>query len=258
MNALNELQQDFMGWLLHEQPDLANKIEETGKVPRQVRMDIYANAYRLRLLESLQDSFPALHTLLGDDRFEALGFDYIAHQPSHHFSIRYFGHRLADFLTDNTRYPDNALLAEMACFEWAIRDAFDAKDQTPLTFDALTQFPPELWADLAFELHPSTRRIDLSWDVPKLWQAIEEEQPPVEPEKNEYPIGWLIWRHELITHYRSLDVDEAWAIDAALDGASFTMICEGLCEWIDEINAAERAAGFLATWVNEGLVVAVK
>lgn len=258
MNALNELQNDFMGWLLRQQPELAAQIEETEKVPRQVRMDIYANAYRLRLLESLQDSFPALHTLLGDERFEALGFDYIAHQPSHHFSIRYFGHRLGDFLTGNSNYPQNTLLAEMARFEWAIRDAFDAGDQTPLTFDALTRLPPEKWADLTFTLHPSTRRINLSWDVPKLWQAIEEEQPPVEPEKNEYPIGWLIWRHELITHYRSLDVDEAWAIDAALDGASFTMICEGLCEWIDEMNAAERAAGFLAKWVNEGLVVAAQ
>ncbi len=255
MNSLNNMQQDFMGWLLQQQPDIESDIEETTRVSKKTRLDIYAQAYRLRLLEALQDSFPALHTLLGDERFEALAFDYIATHPSHHFSIRYFGHELASFLSSSDNYTDNTLLSEMAEFEWAIRNAFDAADQQPASIETLINIPPEQWATLTFRFHPSTQRIDLQWDAPKLWQAIEEDSSPIQPTQNNYPIPWLIWRHGLTTHYRSLDVDEAWAIDAALHQAGFAAICEGLCEWIDEMYAAERAAGFMARWIREGLIV---
>ena len=57
--------------------------------------------------------------------------------------------------------------------------------------------------------------------------------------------SWVIWRQELKTYFRSLPVDEAWAIDTAVAGGTFTEICEGLTEWIDAQNVAVHAAGLL-------------
>ncbi len=254
MSPLQTLQKDFMNWLLTQQPAIKQHVTGTRKVGIEARLGIYEEAYRLRLLEALQDSYPALHTLLGDERFEALAFAYIRHYPSHHFSIRYFGHQLFQFLSSNPDYQDQPFLAEMALFEWTLRDAFDASNSPRLTTADLASIPPEQWGTLTFELHPSVQRIDLSWDVPKLWQAIEQDAPPIQPRQKEHLITWLIWRKDLTTYFRSLEVDEAWAIGAVIQQRNFENLCHGVCEWIDEQHAPERVARFLARWVQEGIL----
>ena len=77
MAELERLQDDFLRWLVQGDQAFERDILGSEKVSSGLRMEIYRNAYRLRLLEALTDSYPALHTLLGDDRFEALGLAYI-------------------------------------------------------------------------------------------------------------------------------------------------------------------------------------
>ncbi len=258
MTALATTQRQFMNWLLSHQDDLAALIDKNGKLARHEKMTIYAEAYQLRLIEALQDSFPALHTLLGDDRFDGLARDYILQYPSQHFSIRYFGRRLAEFLHGNDRDPQSDLLSEMAGFEWALRHAFDAADEKSVNPDILQQIQPTQWPVLRFRLQPSLQLLDLQWNVPVLWQAIEDGADAIAPEQHEFPIRWVIWRHELITHYRSLEVDEAWTLEAAIEGNTFGGICEGICEWLEPEHAAPRAAGFLARWIEEGMLCALE
>ena len=56
------------------------------------------------------------------------------------------------------------------------------------------------------------------------------------------------------THWRSLEVHEAWAIEQAGLGADFAEICEGLLEWIDEAQVALVAAGFMKQWISDQLL----
>jgi len=253
MSELLELQRSMMQWLQTEEGDIQTKIIGTEKVSADLRLSIYSNAYRYRLIDALSDNYPSVHTLLGDEAFYNNGVNYLAAYPSQHFSVRYFGHRLETFLAKH--HKDTAVLAEMARFEWALRDAFDAKDQASLSFEALQDIAPEAWAGLRFTLHSSVARLDMEWNVPQLWSAIEHETGQIPFEQAKYPIPWLIWRKDLKTYYRSLDVDEAWALDVAMQGHSFSDICAGVCEWVDEAYAPERVAGFIRAWLTEDLVV---
>lgn len=257
MAELARLQDAFLHWLIEGDKAFAGDILGTEKVSSGLRMEIYRNAYRQRLLEALTDSYPALHTLLGDARFEALGLAYIETHPSRNFSIRWFGHRLRAFLTAAPDYRETPVLAEMAAFEWALRDAFDAADTRVLGLDDLRAIAPEAWAGMGLRLHPSLRRLDLSWNAPQLWSAIDRGGEPIASLHNQYPVGWVVWRRGLQTFYRSLEVDEARALDAAADGESFGAICAGLTEWVDELNAPRRAAGMVGRWVEEGLIAEV-
>lgn len=255
---LKELQQQMLAWLKAHDPVIKESVTGTEKVSADLRLDIYANAYRYRLIEALEDTFPALNTLLGDDDFFKMGLRYIERYPSQHFSLRFFGHRLADFLTVEDDFKEQKVLSEMAKFEWLLRAAFDAAAQPRLSLEDLQTIAPEQWPELTFSFHPSLQRINLSFNVPQLWQAIEQEQPPIDIIEQEYPIGWLIWRRDLRTWYRSMDVDEVWAMDAMLEGENFATISAGICEWIDEQHAPTRVAGFIQTWINEGLICSVK
>jgi len=78
------------------------------------------------------------------------------------------------------------------------------------------------------------------------------------PLESDYPQAWLVWRQDLKTWFRSLSVDEAWALDAARTGESFATICEGLCEWIDARNVALHAAGLMKQWITDGIVSGIE
>jgi hypothetical protein len=255
---LRELQEQLQAHLLCGDDRITRSIVDTPRVNAPTRLAIYADAYRLRLLEALRADFPALHTLAGDEEFERIGRAYIDVHPSGHFSIRYFGAQLAAFLQADGFWRRVPVFAEMATFEWALGLSFDAADSPPTGVGDMAAIPPQAWGEMRLGLHPSLQRLDLRWNVPRLWKAIDEEQPPRAPVAGDDPQAWLIWRRELRTLFRSLAVDEAWAIDSVRAGQPFAAMCEGLCEWHDENHAAAQAALYLRRWVQDGLVVRIE
>jgi hypothetical protein len=252
--SLRELQELLQSHLLTGDPRIVPHIVGTPRVNAPARLGIYSDAYRLRLLEALRVDFPALHTLAGDAEFERIGRAYIDAHPSGHFSIRYFGRHLATFLQRTDRWREQPVFAEMAAFEWALGLSFDAADSPPIGVADVAAIPPDAWAHMRLDLHPSLQRLDLLWNVPGLWKAIDEEQPPQAPVAADHPLAWVIWRRDLKTFFRSAPVDEACALDLLRQGECFATLCEGLCEWIDETRAAAQAALYLRRWVQDGLV----
>lgn len=254
MKRLRILQQDFQRHVLRPAGDMESRVIATARAGAQERLDIYVNAYRLRLLEALGTDFPALHTLVGDEEFDQLGRAYIDAHPSRHFSLRWYGHGLAAFLHTAPPYAEHPVLSEMAQFEWAMSLAFDAADGTPVTVDDILALPPQAWASMGLLPHASVQRVNLRWNVPAFWKAVQAQETPQAPVQAGQPIGWVLWRQALNTYFRSLTADEAWGLDALLAGVSFPHLCQGLCEWIAEDHAPAHAAGMLKRWVQDGLV----
>jgi hypothetical protein len=288
MSALTDLQSDFQAYLLEGGDRMLARVTGTPKVSAETRLAIYYDAYRLRLLEALDSNYPVLHAWLGDAEFEKLGLAYLQANPSVHFSIRYFGHCLSDYLVGE-EFRDRPYLAEMAVFEWAISEAFDSEDSAVKQVEDMGAVPPEAWPGMRLRLHASVQRLDLKWNVPIIWKAIREnlhtevkadtcrgetsnmpstskgsrdepasilDVPP--PESSNHPQAWLVWRQDLKNYFRSLSVDEAWALDAVLDGETFASVCEGLCEWIDPQNVALHAARLTKHWITDGMVCGIE
>ena len=134
-------------------------------------------------------------------------------------------------------------LSEIAAFEWALTLAFDAADNDVATEQDMVKIQPEAWPHIRFIPHASVQRLDLRWNVVPIWKAAKNDNPLPAPEASEYPQSWVIWRQELKNYYRSLEVDEGWALDGLLKGETFSAICGGLCEWVDEQHTAVHAAG---------------
>ena len=132
--------------------DMLAQVSADARPSAAARLAIYANGYRLRLLEALDTDFSALHTLAGDELFEQIGRAYIDAHPSEHFSIRYFGQHLSAFLAQTAPYTETPVLAEMAALEWALTLAFDAADDPVLTEASLAMLPAESWPEHAAAL----------------------------------------------------------------------------------------------------------
>jgi len=251
---LGSLQQSFQQFLLSGEPVIRDQIAGTETCDADTRLGVYFDAYRLRLLEALETDFIALKAQVGDERFDTIGRDYIEAWPSTHPSLRYFGRHLSRFLAEDARYRAEPVLAELAAFDWTLIDAFDAENKDLLAIETVASVEPSDWPVMRFAVHPSLRRLDLEWNAPEIWQAVDAGQPLPKPQRREHPRAWVIWRKELNSFFRELQVDEAWALDALQRGASFGEICEGLTEWIDAQHVAGHAAALLKGWIAENML----
>jgi hypothetical protein len=257
VNKLLCLENNFQDYLLHGHPAILQSVAGTTKVPTEVRLAIYGDAYRSRLHEALSANYSILEKYLGYEQFQALCYAYIDEYPSSFRSIRWFGDQLDAFLRQHPIYKDYPYLAEFAQFEWTMTLLFDAEDGQAMSIDMMQTVPPEAWMNMRFEAHPSIKRLSLSWNVVPIWQAVNEEQTPEEPYQYESPLSWLLWRNGLMTHFSSLKGNEAWAVNAMIDSSTFGDICEGLCQWVGEDKVGEYAASLLKGWIIAGLITKV-
>jgi hypothetical protein len=257
MASLTRLQQAFQAYVHEPEARLAGILDgiyPDTRVSAEDRLGIYANAYRLRLLEALLKDYPGLHALAGDEEFDAIGRAFIGAQPSTYYNLRWYGGALAEFLRTSEAYREYPVLVEMANFEWGLVTAFDAPDDPVLRVDHIAGVPPAEWAEMRFRPHASVQLVDLQWDVVSVWKAANEEREAAAPEKSETAVRWIIWRSELRTLFRSMVTDEAAAFDALAGGASFGEICELLLEWHAAEAVAGRAAALLKQWTDAGFL----
>jgi hypothetical protein len=254
-SALADLQDRFQAYVQHHAGAVGEFIVADAKADAVGRMDVYAHAYRLRLVEVLTNDYPALAALVGAEAFGALARAYIDAHPSCNPSVRWFGKHFAAFLREQE--GSGSLRAELAAFEWAQGEAFDAGDAHVLALEDVARIPAAQWPYMSFEPHPTLRRLELTWNVGAFAQAVADEAPLPSPVQDD-PREWLIWRRDLVVRWRSLTADEAVALDAARHRESFGAVCERLCEHVHPEEAGLHAAGLLKRWLADGLLSAVR
>jgi hypothetical protein len=252
MMDLASLQRAFQDFVLRKRPGVEMHVVATAERPATARLAIYSEGYRLRLIEALASNYPRLRQALGENEFTSLAQDYTRLHDSHHPSIRWYGAELASLLQERRA----EVWSELAKWEWAIATAFDAADAEVLQASALAQVQPEQWAELRLTFHPSMQRLTTRSNIVAIFKALtaDEAAPGAKPESQQQ---WLIWRQQLKTQYRSLEPDEAAALDRLRSGGTFADACEALCEWHEPEQVPLRAASYMQRWMHDELVCAL-
>jgi hypothetical protein len=255
MSQLSKLQTDFQSYLLGntDADDLKKYIVDDETIGASKRVGIYFDAYRLRILETLQTHYPKLHALLGDDLFEKSARSYINAFPSEHRNMRWVGNEMTGHLSETL--SEHPVAAEMASFEWSLGLAFDAADKPTITINDLASIPFESWGELTFKFHPSVQLLNIEWNIIPIWQALDEDVVPPAPSQTHTPC--LVWREDLNSHYRSIDAAEFDALQLLMGGASFGDLCEHCQLQRNAEEATQQAANFLAAWINAELLLKV-
>lgn len=237
------------GWLVSD-----------ARLPAARRLEIHANAYFQRIHGVMADDFGALAAAVGDAAFHDLVAASLCVHPPERPSLRHVGARLADFLEKaaaaepfRRRWP---WAADLARLETALADAFDAADGPPLAREDLAALPPERWAERVLRLHPAARLLELDPAAPELRRRFEADAPPEPPAgaRPPVPVPVLVWRLRERVHFREPEPEEAGLLRAVGTSAAFGALCETLAARHGEEAAPARAAGWLATWIDAGLL----
>lgn len=219
----------------------------------QQGLDIYHHAYRARLLAVLREEFPAVHDWLGDAQFDELALAYLRACPSRHFSLRWLGERFAGFIAQQIDAEVRAPLVELANLEWAFTLAFDAPEGEALSLAQMASLPPAEWPGLQVQLLPCVQLLALEFNSLALWHAVKHGALLPPSCRLVTPHTCLIWRHGLVSQYRSFAVEEARALQGmTVQGWPFAELCEQLAA--HDQQAPALAAGWLKQWISEGLL----
>jgi hypothetical protein len=251
---LADLQRQFQECVLDKSATVYELCNDDPEFPVAQRFGIYLNAYHLRLVAALKESFEHTYEYLGSDQFVLLAGEYVEHYPSHFANINDYGNSFPMWVKDaQTLHPE---LFEIAKLDWQMRRVFDGENSVPLTFADLAKIQPEQWESVLFQLVPTCRLLSLEFNTLAIWHAVDTGTDCPMPCLNEFATQLIVWRIGYQPHFRSVSDFEAKALRYLMEGFTFTNLCEALQREFPSTNCAESIGGLLRQWISEELLAA--
>lgn len=263
---LRDTQSQFMDYLLaanaeSEPVKLQDKsagfaalIADQSGIGADERMAIYSNAYRVRLIETIDTDHEILGLYLGDDLFEKMVSAYIASNPSSFHSLRQFCDALPEFLRDDEFFGQYPVLSDLAYFERRLLNAFDAPESARATFGDLQAVEAQLWPEIQFRFHPSLQIFRCNSNAVESWQALKQEQAPPSPDYSGQR-AWMLWRGvSRVSEFISLAPFQLALVEGFLQGNNFAQQCEQMLQWFDHDQAPTEVLQAMQAWFGLGIV----
>lgn len=253
--ALATLQAQVFGDLVGSRPSAPEKRAMMFAPPPQgtveSRWHVYSSGYLARLVEAVENDYPALRRILGEGPFRSLVARYVRQCPPRSYDVGRVGDRLAGFLEADLLMKELPFLPDLARLEWAFAEAFVAADDPPLAWEALTRLPPATVAELPLELHSSVTLVRSRWPIFELRDCQDVPDDAVSIPVQGRPVNALVYRWSLEVTRRAVDDGEAELLSRLGDGgATLTLLADLQGEW-----SHERLAQTFRLWVSDGLIV---
>lgn len=257
MKSVAELQRHFQNFVMHGSREVHDVIIGDERASAEERLNVYFDAYRIRLLGILETEFPGIGALTTGDQFRELGLKYLDAYPSGYPSVRWFAQHFAELVEAEQERLGLPHLAEMARFEWARGLAFDAPDSDALRPGSLANLPGEQWPGLRIALHPSVQQVDFAFNTDELWRSIKAGEALPRAEARADPAACCVWRRDLTIYWRVLDAAEAAALGDFANGHDFAEVCANLSNFREPSEIPAMAATFLSQWFADGLITEI-
>jgi hypothetical protein len=128
------------------------------------RMQLYAQQYWWRLIQSLESDFPLLRRVLGEELFSKIIKEYILKHPSSSYTLRHLGRKLPTFIEQEIELPsDIRLLAkDVSIFELYIIESFFSRTEVSINDEKFLNTNSE---NLILSLQPHVFLLNLSYPL---------------------------------------------------------------------------------------------
>jgi hypothetical protein len=214
---------------------------------------VYRHAYRAQLIASLRDTFEKTWAWLGDEDFDKAARHHLESHAPKSWTLNVYGDDFAQTL--RSLHPDDGEIAELAWLDWNLRRAFEGPDADAIKPEALAQVD---WDHAVLIFVPTLVTGEVVTNSAAIWGALADGKAPPAAELLAVPAMVRIWRSGLTPKYRTIENFEQRALTLAMAGSSFADLCALLVEDGDADRAAQNVGAALASWLQDGLISAVR
>lgn len=248
--------------------DVERVVLPSQKLDALSRLKVYGSSYFARLLECLRSEFTALVSILGEETFDAFGFEYLRTYPPHSYTLGQLGANFPKFLRENQPAEDLAsetptwshLLVDLARLERLYSEVFDGpgtEGGEHLRPEDLQSIPPEVWPECRLRPVPCLRLEAFDFPVHEYRSAVSNEDDPVPPGPE--PTFLVVTRRDYVVRRTAVPEDEFTTLRALVNGATVGEAIAAFAESspLPDEEIAARIRDWFANWSAAPYFVAV-
>jgi hypothetical protein len=230
------------------------------------QVDIYRRQFWLRHHDALLEDYPGLALVVGDDAFEAFVRAYLVAHPPRTPSLRDLGADVPAFAARHGGFPPRrrAIAVEMARYEHAFVDIFDAAEPPRLDVAKIQSVSPEGWSRARLVLHPHLVTMTVRHPVHRVRYDLKA-GAPVDVDAAAVPapepFHLALYRKDLVVHYEELEPEAHRLLEALRAGAPLAPACAALAEGLAPEDAAlleARVGAWFQRWTASAWIVDVE
>lgn len=228
---------------------IASALKPHPRLSPEQQFAIYADGYRIRLLQAIRSDYPELIAYLGENIFDKLASGYIEKNPPTSYNLDFYPHKFASFISQNS---SDVFVMELAILESAIAEVFMLPDSDALAADALTKLSPEELGETRLNLRTASHLLKFSTNANE-WLTAERSGNSIEPKTTENFL--LIYRHNNEVHRLPLSQAAYLLLAELLQGNTLNQALESIAAQSPELlqTIAENLQIWFAEWVGNGV-----
>jgi hypothetical protein len=205
------------------------------------KLALYRGNLHAAWSNALDNAYPVLKTLVGNDFFAGLAIFYGKAMPSQAGDLTHFGERLGEFLRTFAPAADYPYFADLARLEWALHRAYYARDVVPWSIDQWMKVDSEQLLDATIQVHPACALVSSPYAITRIWQAHQGDSGIALPDDVNQPSHGLVVRER----WRPTVLDMTPAAHALFDRL---MAGRSLGDALDEALVIDPLFDFAGQW----------
>ena len=142
------------------------------------RFDVYRNNVVGSLVGVLENAFPVIRKLLGDEFFKAMAGVHARKCPPRTPLLMFYGEDMPAFLERFQPVAHRGYLPDVARLEIAMRRSYHAADARPAAPEAIGALAPERLMNARLALAPAVVLVRSRWPIHGIWRASTDEGAP--------------------------------------------------------------------------------
>ena len=149
-------------------------VKKTTNNPSIKRFNVYRNNIMVSLTEAIVDTYPVVSQLVGEEFATAMARVYVGDNlPSSPVLLEY-GEGYGDFIAGFEPAQGLPFLADIAKLEWAWIRSYHAKDEMPLTIEALGEIAQDELLKTGLVLCQNVQLLQSNYPIASIWAAHQE------------------------------------------------------------------------------------
>ena len=231
--------------------DITRVIRPSKTLTSVERVGVYQGMYLMRMVEALQNDFPAVAHFLGEAPFLDLVTRYVAVHPSRSYTLNRLGDHFPEFIRKSRLVRTKGFVADLARLEHLVTEVFDSPESPAWPADEVARIPEEAWEGAILQPIGALRLGAFSYAANAYFQSVKEENHD-HPATDRRPTWVAVYRKNYEVWRLDLSKPAYDFLGALVKGRPFGKAVAEAARGLQG-SAGERLFRWLRDWVADGM-----